>query len=356
MFSNGGQATSATPLSEVTRVSAARSLISLKALLAQATAGSTAAAPEKSVHRIDSIGQALTEMLSAYIPPVVSMIIIKVVLIALVIVAAWLALKVARALIKGIALSVLEARMGPKSMARARMLTNLFYGIAKYVIFFFAFIVALPVTGIDPAPFLGGAAIIGLAVSFGSQDLVKDVMTGAFVMAENQFTIGEYVEVGGKAGVVVGMSVRIVTIRDAQGNLHSVPYRNITIATNASRAAAPVVMDIFLTSTADEARAPKVVEETLSVLSHELSPIVRSYKVVGVINPGTPFAAVRADIECRPNRSDFVQTEATSRIKRAFAAASIAILEDRIRFFGRPLTAVPTLDDSEMAGDDEGIT
>lgn len=333
------------------------SIAALKAPLAQAaTNAAPAPAAEKPVHRIDSIGQALTEMLDPYIPPVVSMIVIKVVLVVLVIVAAWLALKAARVLIKGIARSVLEARMGPKSIARARMLTNLFYGVAKYVILFFAFIVALPVTGIDPAPFLGGAAIVGLAVSFGSQDLVKDVMTGAFVMAENQFTIGEYVEVGGKAGVVVGMSVRIVTIRDAQGNLHSIPYRNITIATNASRAAAPLVMDVLLASTADEARATKVVEETLAVLSRELSPIIRSHKVVGVINAGTPFSAVRADIDCRPNRSDFIQAEATSRIKRAFAAANVAILEDRIRFFGRPLTVVAALDESLPEADDEGIT
>ncbi len=87
-----------------------------------------------------------------------------------------------------------------------------------------------------------------------------------------------------------------------------------------------------------------------------MSPIIRSYKVVGVINAGTPFSAVRADIDCRPNRSDFIQAEATSRINRAFAAANIAILENRIRFFGRPLTVVATLDESATVGDDEGIT
>ena len=320
---------------------------------AAGTASSGAAEAPGRVRRIDSIEQALTEGLSDYLPPLVTMILIKIVLVAIVIMAAWAGLKAARILIKSVALRVLEARMGPKSVVRARMLTNLFYGIAKYVILFFAFVMVLPVVGINPAPFLGGAAIIGLAVSFGSQDLVKDVMTGMFVMAENQFTIGEYVEVSGKAGVVVGMSVRIVTIRDAQGNLHSVPYRNIIIATNASRAAAPVVMDVFLANTADEAKAPALVEEALGVLSRELTPIVRSYKVVGVINAGTPYSAVRADIDCRPNRSDLVQAEATSRIKRAFATANIAIAEDRVRFFGRPITVVGTADGGTE--DNEGV-
>jgi len=271
------------------------------------------------------------------LPPVVDIIVARLILIVVVIAAGWLALVVLKALIRQIGLRVLVARMGSESRPRAVTLTNLFYSIVKYVVIFATFIMALRQAGVNPTPFLGGAAIVGLAISFGSQDLVKDVVTGIFVMLENQFTIGEYVNLGGKSGVVVGMSIRIVTIRDTQGNLQNIPYRTITTITNSSRSSTPLVLDVFLADEKDEGAAPEVLSEALAMFSKELAPLVSTYEVLGVMNPGSAFRAVRANVNCLPGRADFVRDEAVTRVKRAFAAASIEVADDRIRSFSKPL-------------------
>lgn len=322
-----------------------RSLVS-KGLAGVAVAGAavTGAAQEsgsQAAKAHDTLSGSVLQLLQDVgLPPVVDIVLARLILVIGIVVLGWLALAVVKVLIRKVGLRILTARMGAEARPRAVTLTDLFYSIIKYVLIFATFIIALRQAGVNPTPFLGGAAIVGLAVSFGSQGLVQDVVTGIFVMLENQFTIGEYVDLGGKSGVVVGMSIRIVTIRDAQGNLQNIPYRTITTITNSSRSSTPLVLDVFLAEEKDEAAAPGVLEEALKMFSQELSPLVRSYEVIGVMNPGSAFRAVRANVNCLPGRADFVQAEAITRVKRAFTAASIAIAEDRIRCFGKPLEAV----------------
>jgi small conductance mechanosensitive channel len=284
-----------------------------------------------------SVEQLLADLLSRHMPALVGAILARLILVAAVIVVGWLTLKIIGFLIRRVGIKVLVARAGPGSRARSETLVNLFYSMVKYIIIFFTFILAVRQAGLNPTPFLGGAAIIGLAVSFGSQGLVQDVVTGIFVMLEDQFNVGEYVDLGGKSGIVTGMSIRIVTIRDAQGNLQNIPYRTISVITNSSRTSAPLVMDVFLASEKEEADAPAVLDKALTLLNEELSPLVRSHEVVGVINAGTDFRAVRANIVCMPGRTDFVQAEALDRVKKAFTAAGLEIPGDKVRFFGRPL-------------------
>jgi small-conductance mechanosensitive channel len=96
-------------------------------------------------------------------------------------------------------------------------------------------IVALGSVGINIAPILAGAGVIGVAVGFGSQKLVHDVITGVFILFENSMAIGEVVKIGDYAGMVEAMTIRTVKLRDDKGQLHSIPFGNITMITNQSR-------------------------------------------------------------------------------------------------------------------------
>ncbi|MHC4715102.1 MAG: mechanosensitive ion channel family protein, partial [Planctomycetota bacterium] len=255
-------------------------------------------------------------------PGWLNIVLARLVLILATFVVAWLVLKVVKYLLTVIGRRILEVRLGLESRKRAQTLAQLFYSIARYVIYFLAFITALYQANINPAPFLGGAAVIGLAVGFGSQDLVKDIVTGIFILIENQFSVGEYVNLGGKTGVVTAMTVRTVTVRDDQGRIHNLPYRSITVVSNFTRSSAALILDVFLAEPAAGEKAAKVLEGALNVLLRELSPMARACLVEGVVNPGTPQAHVRCRIETRPNRVEFLQAQAADRIKQVLAAES----------------------------------
>lgn len=281
----------------------------------------------------------LADSLAAYLdgiwnlPAWASITTARLILVVATLVAAWLSLRIVKYLIMGLGKKVLTRKFDVQALQRAQTLAQLFYSMAKYVVYFLAFITALYQASINPAPFLGGAAVIGLAVGFGSQDLVKDVVTGIFVLIENQFAIGEYVDLGGKSGVVTGMSVRVVTIRDDQGRLHNLPYRSISVVSNFSRAGAAMISDVFLANPEDGEKAHKLLDDCLATLSKELAPMIRTYAVEGIVNPGTPQALVRVRVNCHPNRAEFIQAEVTSRIKEVLAAGAVEIKNGLVRAY-----------------------
>ncbi len=97
---------------------------------------------------------------------------------------------------------------------------------------------------ISIGPILAGAGVLGLAISFGAQSLVKDVIAGFFVLLENQFAVGDIIQAGGKSGVVEKMTLRIVQLRDLEGVLHTIPNGDIGSVSNMTRAWSRAVVDV----------------------------------------------------------------------------------------------------------------
>lgn len=126
---------------------------------------------------------------------------------------------------------------------RAQTIASLLKGVGKIVILVFTLILTLN-QFIDIAPLLAGAGILGLAVSFGSQSLVKDVIAGFFILMENQFAIGDVIEVAGLSGGVEKMTLRVVMLRDIHGVLHIIPNGQITTVSNRTRGWSRAVLDI----------------------------------------------------------------------------------------------------------------
>ena len=98
--------------------------------------------------------------------------------------------------------------------------------------------------GVNIAPLLAGAGVVGLAVGFGSQALVKDLITGLFILAEDTLAVGEVVDVGKGAGVVEAITMRAMRLRDASGTLHTIPFSEVTTIRNMTRDYAYAVHDI----------------------------------------------------------------------------------------------------------------
>jgi len=143
---------------------------------------------------------------------------------------------------------------------QGQTISQLLRGVGRVAIVVTAVLLTLDVF-LDIGPLLAGAGILGLAVSFGAQSLVKDVISGFFILLENQFAVGDVIEGAGKAGTVEEISLRLVKLRDIQGTLHIIPNGQLGVVSNLTRGWAQAVVDIGIGYDADIDRALAVFED-----------------------------------------------------------------------------------------------
>ena len=125
-----------------------------------------------------------------------------------------------------------------------RTLASVIYSVGVFVVFFFALMQLLSTFGVDMRPLLASAGIAGLAIGFGAQTLVKDVLNGFFILVENQYDLGDVVRIAGVKGTVEDMTMRRTILRDADGTLHVIPNSEIKIVSNMTRDWAQVSLHV----------------------------------------------------------------------------------------------------------------
>ena len=158
---------------------------------------------------------------------------------------AWLAYRVVRLAARRIEMAVDDGDDSVTTLRerRGQTIAQLLRSLGRVAIVAIATLLTFNVF-IDIGPILAGAGILGLAVSFGAQSLVKDVISGFFILFENQFAIGDVIEVAGKTGVVEKMSLRVVQLRDGEGVMHVVPNGEIKVVSNKTRGWSRAVVDV----------------------------------------------------------------------------------------------------------------
>lgn len=122
---------------------------------------------------------------------------------------------------------VKRTRISPHVISKTRTLRAILYNILDVVIFVIGLLIILSHWGVDVRPILAGAGVLGLAISFGSQTLVKDVISGFFIIIEDQFNIGDEVKIGAFQGVVIQITLRLTVLEDAEGNTIFIPNSQI---------------------------------------------------------------------------------------------------------------------------------
>jgi small-conductance mechanosensitive channel len=164
--------------------------------------------------------------------------------IALIIVLALVAQVSSTRLIRSIRIRIAARMTDGEQIRRAETLGRVLRYLATVLITVIAAIMVLSAVGISIAPFLGAAGVVGLAIGFGAQSLVKDYFTGMLLLFEGQITKGDIVKVADKAGVVEDLTLRFVQLRDYDGHVHFVPNGEITSVTNMTRNFAFAVVDV----------------------------------------------------------------------------------------------------------------
>jgi small conductance mechanosensitive channel len=216
---------------------------------------------------------------------------------------------------------------GPHAQhARIRTLLPLLRTTVAVLIIVTTGLIVLAQLGVNIAPFLAGAGVIGLAVGFGSQALVKDVITGLFILAEDQLAVGDAVDVGKGQGVVEAISIRSLRLRDIAGNLVNIPFSEVTTVKNMSRDYAYVVCDIGVVFREDPDRVTTVLRRVGTELAADpawsrylLGPV----QVLGLDRFTDNAVVIRSQVKVAPLQQWNVGRELNRRIKRAFDADGI---------------------------------
>ena len=211
---------------------------------------------------------------------------------------------------------------------RIRTLSRVIRYVLTVAVTLLGAILVLGELGISVAPILGAAGVIGIAVGFGAQSLVKDYFTGFFLLLENQLRIGDVVDAGGKSGTVEELTLRYLRLRDYSGNVHYIPNGNITVVTNMSLGFAYAVIDIGVAyaERIDEVIAlMRRVGETLRTDPSFAGRILEPLEVAGVEQWADSAVVIRCRFKVAPLEQWSVRREYLARIKAAFDEAGVEI-------------------------------
>ncbi|MBZ0127281.1 MAG: mechanosensitive ion channel family protein [Rhodocyclaceae bacterium] len=182
--------------------------------------------------------------------------------------------------------------------------------------------------GVSVAPILGAAGVVGIALGFGAQSLVKDYFTGFFLLLENQIRVGDVVEAGGKSGVVEELTLRYLRLRDYSGNVHYVPNGNISVVTNMSLGFAQAVIDAGVAYGEDIDRVVAVMRQVGEELRRDdafSAKILDALEVAGVDRWADSAVVIRCRFKVMPLEQWNVRREYLRRLKMAFDREGIEI-------------------------------
>jgi moderate conductance mechanosensitive channel len=209
---------------------------------------------------------------------------------------------------------------------RAKTAAKLFRSVGRAVLVVVTVLLVLGQLGFNIGPLLASAGVVGLAVSFGSQSLVRDFVTGFFLQLEHQFALGDVIRIGAFEGTVENITLRLVYLRDASGALHIIPNGQITQVTNMTRAWGRVAVDVEV-AWRDADRAEQAVTQAASGLGTDpawADALLDPPRVTGIEKIGGGAITLRTIARVDPYRRDDVARDLRLRIKRALDDAGIA--------------------------------
>lgn len=214
-----------------------------------------------------------------------------------------------------------EALIGEK---RAKTLGALLLSFLRYFVLFIAGIMVLQTFGVQTGSIIASAGIAGLALGFGAQSLVKDIISGFFILFENQFSVGEYVTVAGVTGTVEELGLRSTTIKEWTGHVYTIPNGEIVEVKNYDRNPILAVVDVRIAYEDDIDGAIEVINRTLENLYQESDAVLESPSVLGVEALSELGVELRVTAKCIAGEQWAVERELRKGIKEALQAAGFS--------------------------------
>ena len=234
---------------------------------------------------------------------------------------------------------------GPAEIQRAHTLTHIVKDVARIVIFFVGIMMILSEVGIDLKPLLAAAGLGGLAIGFGAQSLVKDLISGFFILLENSVRVGDVVEVAGVGGIVEQIELRAIKLRDLSGNVHVVPNGVIDKVKNMTKDYSYYVFDVGVAYREDVDEVMALVQEIAEELRRDprfTEDILEPLDMLGVDQFADSAVIIKCRIKTKPIQQWRVGREMNRRIKKTFDAKGIEIpFPHRTIYWGEPKKGTP---------------
>ena len=211
---------------------------------------------------------------------------------------------------------------------RTKTLSSVIRHVLSITIFIVALMAVLGELGIEIGPVIAAAGVVGLAVGFGAQSLVKDVISGFFILLEDQIHVGDWVQIAGKTGVVERINLKMTVLRDLHGNVHFIPNGTIDVVTNMTREYSRAVLDIGVAYREDVDEVMAVMKEVDEELRNDpdfADHILEPMEVFGLNEFGDSALVIRGRVKTKPAKHWGVAREFRRRLKKAFDERNIEI-------------------------------
>lgn len=216
-------------------------------------------------------------------------------------------------------------KKGDVTKGRALTLQKLSENVFSYILIFILVATIFSIFGLSVASLIAGAGIVGLAIGFGAQGLVSDVVTGFFLLLEKQIDVNDYVTVGTIDGIVEAVGLRTTQIRSFDGTLNYIPNRDITTVSNHSRGNMQALVDIGVSYDADIDKAMAVIQAACENVTLENETIVEGPDVIGVQAFGASDVTLRIIAKAKNGEQWAVERQLRKAIKEALDANGIEI-------------------------------
>jgi len=229
---------------------------------------------------------------------------------------------------------------GGEASKKRKTLIPLLGKTVKYAALFVGAMVALHQIGINVTPILAGVGILGLAVGFGAQTLVKDIINGLFILFEDSIAVGDVVVVKGTGGLVEAVNLRTIRLRDLQGNVHVIPNSQVETITNMTKDFSYYLLDVGVAYREDTDEVIAILREIDAGMRQDpayAADMLEPIEILGVDRFTDSAVIVRARLKTKPIRQWNVGREFNRRMKKLFDARGIEIpFPHRTLYWGEP--------------------
>lgn len=222
------------------------------------------------------------------------------------------------------------------SERREATLKKLLQNVLTYAVYFIAAIMILSNLGVNVSAILAGAGIVGLAVGFGAQSLVKDVITGFFIIFEDQFAVGDHVRIGQFEGDVEMIGLRTTKIKNWTGEVYIIPNGSITEVTNFSVYNSIAVVDISIPYEEDIQKVEAIIQGLLLDLEQKYEDIVAQPELLGIQTLAPTEVVLRITAETLPMRHFYIARELRREIRQCLQKHGIDAPYPRMVMYARP--------------------
>lgn len=248
--------------------------------------------------------------------------------ILLIAVITLIVIKVVKVLTGRLSMSLIKDKLDEESKKRASTLGSVIRHLLVVVILIVAGMTILGQLGVEIGPVLAAAGIVGLAVGFGAQNLVKDVINGFFILLEDQIRVGDVVQVAGKGGLVEKVNLKMTILRDLSGNVHYIPNGHIELVTNMTKEYSRYVFDIGVAYREDTDEVIEIIKEVDQDLRNDpdfRQDILEPIEILGLDQFADSAIIIKARTTTKPIKQWGVAREFNRRLKKKFDERNIEI-------------------------------